>query len=132
MKKIIRLTESDLHEIVRDIAKEYVRTIRLQLINDYFYPTDAISKDTLERELGIPRIPKKRIEQISSKLVANGYKLAINDYNPESPNKVNNSAGQKIGGIPKPQQNPCTKCGLKKACDSDDCGKKHFRLTSNK
>lgn len=129
-KKIINLTESDLYAIVEDVLDKSLNTVRLQLINGHFYPTDAISSDILRREFELGRIPEERIDVISPKLVRRGYKLAISDYNPNPTNHYRNTVGTKIGGQAEPQENPCKKCGFNGLCDSDDCGKKKYRLFS--
>ena len=131
MKTIIRLTENDLHNIIRHAVNESLNTIRLQLINGYFYPTDAISSRILNREFDIDKIPEEKINVISPKIVSKGYKLAISDYDPTPTNRPS-SFGSKIGGEAKPQQNPCKRCGFNGLCDSDECGKKTYRLFSKK
>ena len=129
MKQNIRLTESDLNKIIKHSINEIVSRINLQFINGFFYPTDAISTQTLADELELGRIPEDRLDVISPKLIRRGYKLAISNYYPQ---KTNNNDGYvsrtKNYDIQKPIENPCIKCNLKGLCDSDDCGKKHFRL----
>lgn len=132
MKKIIRLTESDLYSIVKNVINESLNTIQLQLISGYFYPIDAISRGVLENEFNLGRIPEDKIDVWSPKLVRMGYKLAISDYNPTPKNNKVHSYGGKIGGDIKPQKDPCKKCGFNGLCDSDDCGKKGFRLFAKK
>lgn len=80
-KTIIRLTESDLHRIVEVAVNEVLNnTIRLQFINGVFYPTDSISRKTLEDELGIDRIVERNFDIVSPRLVKRGYKMAISNY----------------------------------------------------
>ncbi|MBQ9655933.1 MAG: hypothetical protein IJV38_07920 [Prevotella sp.] len=55
--------------------------IRLQLINGYFYPTDAGSRKILEESLRVDRIPLERFDVVSPKLVKNGHAMAIKDGN---------------------------------------------------
>ena len=130
MKTKMKLTESELNNVIKNVINESLNTLRLQLINGYFYPTDSISRDLLRNELELGRIPEERIDAISPKLVKRGYKLAISDYNPTLENNKVHSYGEKIGGDIKPQKDPCTKCEFNGLCDSDDCGKKGFRLFS--
>ena len=133
MKTILRLNENDLHDIIKNIINESLSTIKLQLIDGYFYPTDSISSKILEDEFELGRIPENRIDVLSPKLINMGYKLAISDYNPQPTTYYHsNFYSGKIGGTPKPQKNPCTKCGFNGLCDSDECGKKSYRLFSKK
>ena len=132
MKTKMKLTESELKNLIKNVINESLNTLRLQLINGYFYPTDSISRDLLRNELELERIPEERIDIISPILVKRGYKLAISDYNPTPKNNKVHSYGGKIDGDIKPQKDPCKKCGFNGLCDSDDCGKKGFRLFSKK
>ena len=107
-------------------------TIRLQFINDYFYPTDEISRRALEKEMRLGRFPKERLDWISPALVVRGYALAITGYDVEQKESVDySSRGIKIGGTAKPMADPCVKCHLRDLCDADDCGRKSFRLFTN-
>ena len=90
MKQNIRLTESDLNKIIKHSINEIVNRINLQFINGFFYPTDAISTQTLADELELGRIPEDRLDVISPKLIRRGYKLAISNYYPQ---KTNNNDG---------------------------------------
>lgn len=128
MKRLIRLTESDLHNIVIEAVSEIMSTIQLQFINGYFYPTDAISSETLENELGLGRIPENRLDVISAKLVKRGYKLAISNYTPKPTRDDRKQSNPYIDKNAKSHENPCPKCGLKDLCDKDDCGRKSFKL----
>lgn len=56
--------------------------IRLQLINGYFYPTDAASRKILEDSLRVDRIPLERFDVVSPKLVKDGHAMAIKDWDP--------------------------------------------------
>ena len=105
--------------------------IRLQLINEFFYPVDAISKQHLEESLRLDRFPLHRFDMLSPRLVSLGYALAITGYNPVPPPE-NIPRGEKIGGEPKSVINPCVKCGVRELCDSDECGRKCYRLFSRK
>ena len=40
-------------------------TIRLQLIEGYFYPTDFISRETLVNMFRIERFPENRFDELS-------------------------------------------------------------------
>jgi hypothetical protein len=53
--------------------------IRLQLINGYFYPTDAASRKILEDSLRVDRITLERFDVVSPKLVKDGHAMAIKD-----------------------------------------------------
>lgn len=102
-------------------------TIQLQFINGYFYPIDFVSKTILGDKYGLERIPENGFSRWSPKLVRDGYKLAVNNYTPS--NNINEPPkGIPIGGEPKPTKNPCLKCRMGGLCDSDECGKKNFRL----
>lgn len=56
------------------------KTIRLQRVGDYLYPTDAVSVEHLGTEMELGRIPVERDFAIFPALVARGYKLAITNY----------------------------------------------------
>ena len=56
------------------------KTIRLQRIGEYLYPTDAVSVEHLRSEMELGRIPVERDFAIFPALVARGYKLAITNY----------------------------------------------------
>ena len=56
------------------------KTIRLQRIGEYLYPTDAVSVEQLSSEMELGRIPVERDFAIFPALVARGYKLAITNY----------------------------------------------------
>lgn len=58
-----------------------MNTIRLQLIGEYLYPTDAWSRDTLIDETNHDRLKNDMLDLISPRLVKRGYKLAISNYN---------------------------------------------------
>ena len=55
------------------------KTIRLQRVGEYLYPTDAVSVDYLGEEMELGRIPVDR-DAIFPALVARGFKLAITNY----------------------------------------------------
>lgn len=57
-------------------------TIHLQLINGFFYPTDAASRKILEDSLRVDRIPLERFDVVSPKLVKAGHALAITGWDP--------------------------------------------------
>ena len=126
--KIVRLTETDLHNIIKRVVNETLgNTIQIQLINGYFYPIDSVSKNILYNEYGMSRIPEDKFEVLYPKFVHDGYKLAVTDYNP--PKKEHTPPkGYPIGGEPHQAKDPCPKCGFKGMCDKDECGKKNFRL----
>lgn len=105
--------------------------IRLQLIQDYFYPTDAVSRQTLIDCLRLERFPLERLDLLSPRLVRLGYSLAIVDYMPTQRPEYR-PVGMRIGGEPRSTVNPCVKCGARSICDSDECGRKCFRLFSRK
>lgn len=105
--------------------------IRLQLINEYFYPTDAVSKELLIKSMRIERFPLNRFDVVSPSLVHKGYALAVEGYSP-TPAPEYIPIGERIGGEPKSVCNPCVKCSLRDVCDSDECGRKCFRLFSRK
>jgi hypothetical protein len=128
MKTVIRLTESNLHNIVKRVVNEALgHTIQLQLINGYFYPIDGLSKNILYDEYSLSRIPEAKFDVWSPKFVRDGYKLAVTDYNPQK-REFNPPIGSPIGGESHPTKDPCPKCGFKGMCDKDECGKKNFRL----
>lgn len=52
-------------------------TIRLQNINGYLYPTDAVSADILEEDFSLGRIPCDKFWFHSPKIVKKGHKMAI-------------------------------------------------------
>ena len=56
------------------------KTIRLQRVGEYLYPTDAVSVEQLSSEMELGRIPVDRDYAIFPALVARGYKLAITNY----------------------------------------------------
>lgn len=102
--------------------------IRLQLIGGFFYPTDAISRQTLEKDFRLDRIPERRLSALSSKMVWEyHYALAITDYEPSASDSYSPPRGQKIGGDPRAVQNPCERCRLNGLC-GDECGRKLFPL----
>lgn len=102
-------------------------TIQLQFINGYFYPIDFVSKTILGDKYGLERVPENGFSRWSPKLVRDGYKLAISGYEPK-PYNYEPPKGTPIGGEPKSTKNPCLKCKMSGLCDSDECGKKNFRL----
>lgn len=126
------ISETKLNSVIRNAINEVVNgsnTIRLQLINGYFYPVDHISNSILADELRLGRIPEDRMDRLYATLVSRGYKLALADYVPEKGyDTPRRRIGEPIGGEPKPQKNPCTKCNFNGLCDSDGCGKHHFKL----
>ena len=122
MKKTIILSESTFSKIVNLINEANENTICLQLINGYFYPTNSISKDILYDAYHLSRIPEDRFDIWSPKMVRDGYKLAVNDYNPPQKQDFTKPMGSKIGGEPHPVKNPCIKCKMNGLCDSDNCG----------
>ena len=124
MKKTIILSELNFSRIMNLIRESSENTICLQLINGYFYPTNSISKDILYDSYNISRIPEDSFDIWSPKMVRDGYKLAVNDYNPFPKNDFNQPRGNKIGGEPHPSKNPCNKCKMNGLCDSDECGNK--------
>jgi hypothetical protein len=128
MKTIIRLTESELHNIVRHTINEILRsTIQLQFINGAFYPVDSISRKILEDELNTDRITERDFNIVSPRLVKRGYKMAITNYTSQK-SEFNPPTRKPIGGEPHPTKDPCPKCGFHGLCDKDECGKKNFRL----
>lgn len=79
--EVIRLTESELHNIVKRAVNEILNnTIQLQLINGVFYPIDSISRKILEDELNMDRIIERNFDIVSPKLIKRGYKMAITNY----------------------------------------------------
>jgi hypothetical protein len=63
--KVIALTESELHDIVKRTINEILNsTIQLQFINGVFYPIDSISRKILENELNIDKITERKLEQV--------------------------------------------------------------------
>lgn len=103
-----------------------MNTIRLQLIDGDFYPTDSMSRDTLRDLLHIDRFPDFRLDSLSPKLIKMGYRLAVTGYAPKTYQR-SVPMGEKMGEI-KPTKNPCSHCYLKGICDSDECGRKNYRL----
>lgn len=105
-------------------------TIYLQLVGNYFYPTNAISKEILIRDFRLERFPKERFDSLAPMIVRKGNSLAVADYTPEVCTR-NIPFSEKIGGKVKSVNNPCSKCYLHGLC-SEDCGRKLFRLFSRK
>ena len=56
------------------------KTIRLQRVGEYLYPTDVVSVEYLGEEMELGRIPVEIDFAIFPALVARGYKLAITNY----------------------------------------------------
>ena len=54
--------------------------IRLQNINGYLYPTDSKSKEILESEFHLGRIPREELDIHSPRIVKRGHKMAITGY----------------------------------------------------
>ena len=117
---------------IRRAVNESFNTIRLQLINGMFYPTDSLSRSALEDAANITKIPEEKLIIISPKLVEKGYKLAIYNYDSQYEDSEPYSNPRKNDRNGNYVENPCKKCNLNGLCDSDDCGKKGFRLFSNK
>ena len=90
-----------------------MNTIRLQLIDGDFYPTDSMSRDTLRDLLHIDRFPDFRLDSLSPKLIKMGYRLAVTGYAPKTYQRSTPMGSH---------------CYLKGLCDSDECGRKHYRL----
>ena len=107
-------------------------TIRLQLIEGYFYPTDFISRETLVELFRIERFPESRFVVLSPSIIAKGHAMAVANYTPKVSPAVDKSGWQKIGGTAKSVSNPCSKCYLRELCDDGECGRKTFRLFSRK
>ena len=81
MKTIIRLTESELHGIVKHAVNEVLNnTIQLQLVNGMYYPVDGMSRKILEDELHMDKIRERDFDIFSPRLVKRGYKMAITNY----------------------------------------------------
>jgi hypothetical protein len=132
--EIVRLTEADLHNIIKRTVNESLgNTIQIQLINGYFYPVDSLSKSILYDEYNLERIPENKFDVLTPRFVRDGYKLAVAGYTPKE-KEFNRPKGSTIGGEPHQVKDPCAKCGYKTkgVCDSGECGKKCFRLFSNK
>ena len=121
MKKTIILSESNFSKFINMINEN---TICLQFINGYFYPTNSTSKDILNDVYNLSRISEEGFDRWSPKIIHDGYKLAVNDYNPKPKQNIIPPAGGKIGGEPHPTKNPCIKCKMNGLCDSDECGMK--------
>ena len=102
-------------------------TIQLQFINGYFCPIDYASKTILTDKYNLERIPESGFDRWSPKFVRDGYKLAVSGYEPRQTHIAEPPRGR-IGGEPKSVKNPCLKCKMGGLCDSDECGKKNFRL----
>ena len=121
--------------IVEGVINDNLNTVRLQLINGYFYPTNSISWDILVDKYRLERFPEERFNALSANLVRDGYKIAIDGYDPkphDDPWEKSNRDLPKIGGSGKPSKNYCTKCKANGMCDSDECGRKTYRLFTNK
>ena len=101
--------------------------IRLQFIEGVFYPLDLDSLNTLVDYFHVEKFPEHRFDTLSPKLVKNGYKLAVAGYDPEPVKPITPSLA-KMGEDFKPIKNPCSHCYLKGLCDSDECGRKNYRL----
>jgi len=104
-------------------------TIRLQNIDGYLYPTDAVSAGVLAEEYDLGRIPEESLYLHAPRLVRDGHALAITDYTPTT-STYNVPYSPKIGGTPHSVINPCAKCRLNGIC-VDECGRKLFRLHTN-
>ena len=99
-----------------------MNTIRLQLVGEYFYPTDSVSVTTLQRLFGIARFPERRFDVLTPKMIREGYKLAVADYYPAPVQPhFNGSYGWPIGE--RKPSDPCLKCYLRDACDRDICNR---------
>lgn len=98
-------------------------TISIQLVGEFFYPTDFNSHKWLAEELELERFPQKRMDFILPKLVARGYKVAVYNYAFEL-TKWCGSIGKKIGGTAKAVKDPCVSCSLRDLCDRDVCSKR--------
>lgn len=109
-----------------------METIRLQLIGEYFYPTDSVSRDILIEEERIERFSENRLDRLSPALVKKGYKIAISNYTPKQSVSPSIPFGHKIGSEAKSVINPCQNCYLREVCDDGECGRKTFRLFSRK
>ena len=107
-------------------------TIRLQLVGEYFYPTDSVSRNILVEEERIERLPENRLDILSPVFVRKGYKIAISNYIPEKSVSPSLPFSPKIGGEAKSVINPCQNCYLRELCDDGECGRKLFRLFSRK
>jgi len=55
-------------------------TIRLQKINGNYYPTDSKSKEILESEFHLVKIPRVDFDIYSPWIVKRGHKMAITGY----------------------------------------------------
>ena len=105
-------------------------TIRIQLVGEYFYPTDAISEKHLTNLFELGRFPKRRFDEIMARAVVKGYSFAVANYTPTTYGKIDTTGLAKLGGVPKATKDPCVKCVLRGLCDNDECGAKSFRLHS--
>lgn len=56
-------------------------TIRMQLIDEYLYPTDSWSRDTLVEVTNHDRFKIDMLDLVSPRLIKKGYMLAISNYN---------------------------------------------------
>lgn len=102
-------------------------TIQLQLVNGYFFPVDAVSRQTLIDELELERFPRHRFDINSPILVKRGYKLMVVGYEPQETSFIQPFGG-KVGGTIRPAKyNPCNKCYLNMVCDKDICSRKYRR-----
>lgn len=97
-------------------------TIRLQLIKGYFYPVDCNSQQTLLQLFELERFPEHRFDIIAPKCVSEGHCITAADYNPDT-FVYNAPESEKIGGMPKPQKNPCQGCTVSMVCDRDICSR---------
>ena len=125
MKKTIILTESKLLKAIESINESADKTIYMQLINGYLYPTNGPSEKILSNVYHVSRLPEDSLYRWFSRLVHDGYKLAINDYNPPHVKGYysGNNGYEKIGGEVHPVENPCKKCKINGLC-GDECGRK--------
>lgn len=104
-----------------------MNTIRLQLIEGCFYPTDGVSRQHLIDECRLERFPEHRFNELSPVLVKRGYKLAVVDYMPVIRQDTITQV-RYTGNKGKSVKNPCVSCSIKNVCDTDDCGRKIGRL----
>jgi hypothetical protein len=104
-------------------------TIRLQLVGEYFYPTDSVSASTLENLFGIARFPEHRFDTLAPKMIREGYSLAVADYFPV-PTQTRFYGALDLHTGERKQSGPCLKCYLREACDGDICSMGWRKLCS--
>lgn len=107
------------------------KTITLIYRDGYFRAEEGMSETLLREALELGAFPETR-DHLLSTLVHKGFRVAIKgDYKP-LPYQEPHHTFNVIGGKQKTVNNPCSGCYLRNVCDVDECGRKKYRLFTNK